>query len=74
MPIQEYNVPRRILPGLLGISAENKGRQGVMGKMTKPVRISFISKVGIKVRKPLGTLTKPTKIAFLGKTDIKARG
>lgn len=35
--------------------------------MTKPIKISFLSKAGIKVGKPKGKMTKPIKIAFLGR-------
>lgn len=45
-----------------------------MGGMTKPVKISFISRAGIRVRKPTGKITKPVKIAFLSHTDIRTRG
>jgi len=44
-----------------------------MRGMTKPVKVSFISRAGLKVRKPIGKLTKPVKIAFLSNPAIKAR-
>jgi len=39
--------------------------------MTKPVKISFISQAGIKIRKPTGKLTKPVKISFLGDCPVR---
>lgn len=47
-----------------------------MGGMTKPVKISFISQAGIKIRKPTGKMTEPVKISFckcqLPKKEISA--
>lgn len=43
-------------------------------KLTSPVKIAFISKAGVKVRKPSGRMTKPVKVSFLARQgDIKKR-
>lgn len=41
-------------------------------KLTKPVKISFLSKAGAKIRKPSVKMTKPVKISFLTK-GVKPR-
>lgn len=41
--------------------------------LTKPVKVSFLSMAGLKVRKPKGRMTKPVKIAFLSNPTLKRR-
>ncbi|MBA7498679.1 hypothetical protein ES704_01416 [subsurface metagenome] len=36
--------------------------------MTKPIKVAFLSKAGIKLRIPKRPMTKPIRIAFLSRT------
>jgi hypothetical protein len=42
-----------------------RDRRAEMKKLTKPMRITFLSRAGHHVRPPKGVATHPGKIAFL---------
>ena len=39
--------------------------------MTKPIKISFTARAGVRLRIPKVPMTKPIKIAFLSKAKVR---